>query len=272
MYTENIVQVLSTLSQMAVGQVADAAAANADAAKVQSIWDFILKGGPMMYPLALGSFVAITVIVERIISLRQRKIIPQEFLPGLNQQLENHPNDYSEALGYCQKDASPIANIFSAAIKRLNGPIEAVEKHIQEAGQREILKLRKNLRSLSVIAAIAPLMGLLGTIFGMILAFQTVATSSGSLGKAEVLAKGIYQAMITTAAGLMLAIPVLIAYHMFCAKIDRLVAVMDEITLDFVEQHAETNLIRESTKPKLQKIDAESILKKNEKKVKTASA
>lgn len=272
MYIENIIQALTTLLPLAVGQAAADAAANTDAAKVQSIWDFILKGGPMMYPLALGSFVAITVIVERVTSLRQRKIIPQEFLPGLNQQLENHPNDYSEALSYCRKDASPIANIFAAAIKRLNGPIETVEKHIQEAGQREILKLRKYLRSLSVIASIAPLMGLLGTIFGMIIAFQTVATSGGALGKAEVLAKGIYQAMITTAAGLLLAIPVLIAYHMFCAKIDRIVAEMDELTLNFVEEHAETNLIQESTKPKLHQVDTKAMLKKNGKKVKAASA
>ena len=192
MYTENIIQALMTLSSSAVGQVAADAAANPDAAaKVQSIWDFVLKGGPMMYPLGLCSFVAITVIVERLISLRQRNVIPRDFLPGLNQQMENHPNNYSEALSYCQKNTSPIANIFTAAIKRLNGPIETVEKHIQESGQREVLKLRKYLRSLSVIAAIAPLMGLLGTIFGMIIAFQTVATSGGALGKAEILAKGI---------------------------------------------------------------------------------
>ena len=81
-------------------------------------------------------------------------------------------------------------------------------------------------------------MGLLGTIFGMIKAFQTVATSGEALGKTELLAEGIYQAMITTAAGLLVAIPVIIAYHLLCAKIDRLVEEMDRITLEFVEQYA----------------------------------
>jgi biopolymer transport protein ExbB len=91
---------------------------------------------------------------------------------------------------------------------------------------------------LAVIASIAPLLGLLGTIFGMIDAFQTVAVSGEALGRTESLAKGIYQAMITTAAGLMVAIPVLIGYHWLAGKIDRLVGEMDRMTVEFVEQHA----------------------------------
>ncbi len=94
-------------------------------------------------------------------------------------------------------------------------------------------------------------MGLLGTIFGMILAFQTVATSGEALGKAELLAKGIYQAMITTAAGLSLAIPVVVAYHYFSSKIERLVLEMDQLTVEFLEDFTYPDHIASETGPKL---------------------
>ena len=147
-------------------------------------------------------------------------------------------DDKDEALEYCRANSSPVANVFAAGIKKLGESVELVERHIQEAGQREVLKLRRYLRSLVVIASISPLLGLLGTIFGMITAFQTVAASSEALGKAELLAKGIYEAMITTAAGLLVAIPVIVAYHMISAKVDRLVDEMDRMAVEFVEEHA----------------------------------
>ncbi len=113
---------------------------------------------------------------------------------------------------------------------------EAVEKSIEEAGEREVLKMRKYLRALAVIASVTPLMGLLGTIIGMIMAFQTVAMSGEALGKTEMLAGGIYQARISTAAGLSVAIPVLICYHWISAKIERLVADIDQLSVDFVDE------------------------------------
>ena len=206
--------------------------------QIQSIWDFVLKGGPMMIPIGLCSLIALAVIVERLASLRRRSVIPPDFLPTLKAALDNGDDDRSKALDHCKKDGSPLALIFFAGVKRLAEPVEVLEKHIQEAGQRAVFQMRKNLRGLSVIGSICPLMGLLGTIFGMIKAFQTVATSGEALGKTELLAEGIYQAMITTAAGLLVAIPVIIAYHLLCAKIDRLVEEMDRITLEFVEQYA----------------------------------
>jgi biopolymer transport protein ExbB len=204
--------------------------------EVQSIWDFIVKGGLMMIPIGLCSIIALTVVVERLISLRRRHVMPGKFLPGLKRVLKERPGDKSRAIAYCRKNASPVANVFAAGIKKLDRSIESVEKNIQEAGEREALKLRKFLRVLAVIASVAPLMGLLGTIFGMITAFQTVALSAEALGKTELLAGGIYEAMITTAAGLLVAIPVLISYHWISAKIDKLVMDIDRMTVDFVEE------------------------------------
>ncbi len=205
---------------------------------VNSVWDFILKGGIMMIPIGLCSLVAMAVFMERIVVLRRNRVIPGSFLPGLDLILESQPDDPAEALVYCRESDCPVARVFTAGIRRLRGPIELMEKHIAEEGERESLTLRKNLRVLSVIAAISPLLGLLGTIFGMITAFQTVAVSGEALGKTELLAGGIYAAMITTAAGLIVAIPVLIMYHWLTAKIERLVMEMDRMTVEFIESHS----------------------------------
>ncbi|MHC5002218.1 MAG: MotA/TolQ/ExbB proton channel family protein, partial [Planctomycetota bacterium] len=220
-----------SISSMLVNVLAAAPPAEgadvASAVQVNSVWDFVVKGGVMMIPIGICSLVALAVVAERVISLRRPSIIPPSFLPGLKDALRKHPGDRSHALKLCERDGSPIANVMAAGIKRLGAPLEVVEKHIQEAGERQVLKLRRFVRVLSVIAAITPLLGLLGTIFGMINAFQTVAMSGEALGKAELLAEGIYEAMITTAAGLSIAIPVLVCYHWISAKIEKLVMDID---------------------------------------------
>ena len=226
-----------TMAIFAQASVAAEAVADVPAAvQIQSLWDFITKGGVVMIPIGLCSFVALAVFVERLISLRRSLVIPATFLPGLKKTLRTNPNDKTKAIAYCRKNASPVANVFAAGIKKLDGSIESIQQRIEEAGQREVLKLRRFLRVLSVIASVTPLMGLLGTIFGMIKAFQTVAVSPDALGKTELLATGIYEAMITTAAGLTVAIPVLIAYHWISAKIDRLVMDIDEMSVEFLEE------------------------------------
>ena len=237
MIYETIVTVVLTMGQTEGASLTGGAGS---AAQIGSVWDFIVKGGPIMIPIALCSLVALTVVIERLLSLRRRRVLPPSFVPGLKKVFKESNGDKDKALAYCSRHASPLADVFAAGIKRLGDAVESVEKRIQEAAQREVIKLRKYLRSLSVIASIAPLMGLLGTIFGMIIAFQTVATSGEALGKAELLAKGIYQAMITTAAGLLVAIPVLIAYHWISSKIDHLVCEMDSLTVAFFEDYVDS--------------------------------
>ena len=231
---------ITALGRVILGQVDGAigpgSAEAISGSSIQSVWDFMVKGGPMMIPIGICSLVALAVIIERLLTLRRRSVIPPDFLPGLQAVLDDGIDDRTAALEHCREDGSPVANIFATGIKRLNEPVELLEKHVQEAGQREVLQLRKFLRLLALIASIAPLMGLLGTIFGMIKAFQTVAMSGEALGKAELLAQGIYQAMITTAAGLLVAIPALIGYHWICAKIENLVAELKEqASLEMVE-------------------------------------
>ena len=252
--------IIAALGTLILGQATGGPAADpnaSSAAQVQSVWDLVVKGGPMMIPIGIASFLAFTVFIERLFSLRRDNVIPSGFLDGVRESLDKDLDDRTAAIEYCRRTESHIADIFAVGIKRLGEPIELLEKHVQEAGQRAVLKLRKFLRILSVIAAIAPLMGLLGTIFGMIKAFQTVAMSGESLGKAELLATGIYEAMITTAAGLIVAIPTLIAYHWICSIIDDLVAEMDRMTCDFVEEYALSSVGRPS-KPDNQPLSEES--------------
>ncbi|MBW7906413.1 MAG: MotA/TolQ/ExbB proton channel family protein [Phycisphaerae bacterium] len=207
----------------------------ASAAQINSLWDLLVKGGPMMIPIGICSLVALAVLVERLLVLRRSRVMPPNFLPGLAAALGRDRRDTESALAYCRQADNPIANILAAALRRIHEPPDRLEKQVEQAGEREMLALRKHLRTLSVIVGVAPMLGLLGTVFGMIEAFRTVASAGEALGQTEALAKGIYEALITTAAGLLVAIPAMIAYHWIAARVERLVTEMDAVTVDFVE-------------------------------------
>jgi biopolymer transport protein ExbB len=200
-----------------------------------SVWDFALKGGLMMIPLGLCSLIVLAVTAERLITLRRRAIVPPRFYPELKRILESKPVDTAEAVRYAEGNASPLARTLAPAVKRLGRPAGLVREKVIEAGEQEVALLRKHTRLLSVIAAVAPLMGLTGTIFGMIKAFQTVASSGEALGRTEMLAAGIYEAMITTAAGLLVAIPSLVFYNWVMARVDRAAHHLSVIGADFIE-------------------------------------
>lgn len=215
--------------------------------QMQSVWDYVVKGGILMIPIGICSLLTVTLITERLTSLRRQRIVPKAFLPALKKSIKEDGFDRKKLLTVCKKYRSPAANVMTMAIKRLGMPLEVIERHIEESGMREQLKLRRFLRGLSVIAAVSPLLGLLGTIFGMIEAFQTVADSGDAMGQAEMLATGIYQAMVTTAAGLIVAIPALLGYHFIAARVDRLVVEMDSVAAEFIEELIDHHLNSSAT-------------------------
>lgn len=198
----------------------------------ESVWDFVIKGGPTMIAIALCSLIAVAVIVERLAILRRRRVIPPDFIAGLKAVWA----DRARALEFCRANASPAAKILEAAVRRRGERIEAVEKAVEEAGRREMVRLRHRMRLLGALPQISTMLGLLGTIFGMIKTFQAVAASGQSLGKTELLAKGIFEAWTCTAAGLLVAIPVLIAYHTLMGRIDALIVELDQMAVDWVEE------------------------------------
>ncbi len=219
-----------------------AAPADADAAAAGaiSVWEFVLKGGVMMIPIGICSLVALAVVVERLMVLSRPRVLPSGLSKKVDEALDSGADDKVErAMEVCRKDDSPLARVLAAGVRRLGRPVDQVEKALSDAGEWETLQLRKRLRVLSVCASVSPLLGLTGTIFGMITAFQTVAVSGEALGKAELLAEGIYEAMVTTAAGLLVAIPALICYHWLTARIERLASGMDRAAVALVERYAE---------------------------------
>lgn len=200
-----------------------------------SVFELATKGGVMMIPITLCSLVVVAVVLERLAVLRKSRVVPPSFEKKLHAAMES--GGTTQAREACKKHDSPAARVVAAGLDKLGHGAEIVEKHLTAQGEHELHLLRKRLRMLTVIAAIAPLLGLTGTIFGMIRAFQTVAMSGESLGKAELLAGGIYEAMITTAAGLLVAIPTIIFYHWLVSRVDGLARELDRIAVDFVERY-----------------------------------
>lgn len=200
-----------------------------------SVFELATKGGIMMIPIVLCSLVVVAVVLERLAVLRLPRVVPPGFEKKLHAAMQaGGPSDAKEV---CKKSNSPAARVIAAGLDKLGHAHEIVEKHLTAQGEHELFLLRKRLRMLTVIAAIAPLLGLTGTIFGMIRAFQTVAMSGESLGKAELLAGGIYEAMITTAAGLLVAIPTIIFYHWLTSRVDIIARELDRVAVDFVERY-----------------------------------
>jgi len=198
----------------------------------ESLFELLLKGGWVMVPLALCSILAVAFIIERFIGLRRTKIIPEGFVGGLKEAFG--PSADAEAgVKYCQEHPSTVSVIFRAGMSRMSLGHVAMEKAIEDAGQRETYKLKRSLRPLSLIAAISPLLGLLGTVYGLITAFQS-AWGMG-VGRGDALAKGIYEALVTTATGLTLAIPVLVIYQVLCSKVDGFVDDIDEDAIELLD-------------------------------------
>ncbi len=203
-----------------------------------TVYELLQQGGYIMYPIYLLSIVMLAFAIERAVSLRRRRILPPQFILNLRSLVAARPLDSEKILTYCQANPSPISRIFQAAVKRLKRPLPEIEKTIEDAGAREVRQLRRNCRVLSGVAYISPLLGLLGTVLGMIKCFSQVSTGE-ALGKAQLLAEGIYQALVTTAGGLTVAIPAAVLYLMFMAKIEKLVGEMDNLSIEFIESVVE---------------------------------
>lgn len=196
-----------------------------DPTQKETIFSLLMKGGPIMIPLGICSVIAVTVALERLLSLRVNNVVPIDFFKSLKRiQDEGKEGALDKIVEYCDKNSSPIGRIVKAAILKYKGHHDkhTIEKVFEDHAGREVGRMHRSLRALKVVAAVSPLLGLLGTVFGMIRAFQTVALSTDSFGKAEKLAHGIYEAMVTTATGLTIAIPTLLVFYFLSHKVDKL--------------------------------------------------
>ena len=195
----------------------------------------IRQGGVLMIPILICSVVLVVFVMERLMFLRRGRVIPRPFVRGVIEQLEQQQLDREEAIELCEENGSPIAELFIAALKKWGRPAVEVEQAILDAGERVTSELRKHLRLFNAISNITPLLGLLGTVLGMIDAFNSIAQAD-AMGRPELLASGIGSALLTTAAGLSVAIPAYAAYTFFVGRTDRLILEMDALGQNVVEQ------------------------------------
>lgn len=203
-----------------------------------TILELLKKGGPVMYPLYLCSIIMVAFGIERAVSLRTKRVLPADIVEKIRSVTSKEPGnlDSQKLLNEIQAYENPIARVVKAGLRKADRPVPEIEKAIEDAGEKEAGLMRRNCRVLSIVASISPLLGLLGTVLGMIRAFMTVAAREEALGRTELLASGIYQALVTTAAGLTIAIPALVLYYIYVEKVERLVSEMDDITIDLVEK------------------------------------
>ncbi|QPJ60424.1 MAG: MotA/TolQ/ExbB proton channel family protein [Candidatus Nitronauta litoralis] len=214
---------------------ASSALAQQKAPVVTTNWSLISifqKGGWMMYPITLCSIFVVGIGIERAYSLRRKNIINPDFL----RKVRTHWNwkDIQLGLQLCKTYDNALARILKAGLLRFGGKVDEIERAIEGAGQHEASLLTSNLRLLGAVANITPMLGLLGTVFGMIKAFNVISQSG--TGNPGLVASGISEALITTAAGMLVGIPALALYHYFRGRIDSFVFEMEEISVQLVEE------------------------------------
>lgn len=196
------------------------------------MWDLIQKGGPMMYLIMLSSVLAFGVVIERIYHLNRARIDADKFMDDIMNVMKR--NKIIEAIELCNSTPGPIAHIVKAGILKHDRSKHEIKEAIDEAAQLEVPRLEKHLPILATIAYIAPLLGLLGTVTGMIKAFQVIQQKASALVPVNPgdLAGGIWEALLATLAGLSVAIPTYVAYNYLLSQVDNLVYDMERSATD----------------------------------------
>lgn len=207
---------------------------------VQSLWELFLAGGFLMWPIVAMSVVVVAFGLERLWSLRSSRFVPRPLIDGLARLCADGPFDPRKAYRLCQEHPSVLATVVTVLLQKIGRPLPEVEHAVEAAKEREASRLYANIRPITLAVSVTPLLGLLGTVQGMILAFYTTANLQAGANRAAELAQGIYVALITTFAGLCVAIPASLIAHFLEGRIlagfrrvDDVVAAM----LPFVEKY-----------------------------------
>ncbi|MEJ5261482.1 MAG: MotA/TolQ/ExbB proton channel family protein [Ignavibacterium sp.] len=204
-----------------------------------NLFEIFLKGGFIMWLILATSVVGLAVVIDRFLVLRKARINVPAFMVRIRGFIKK--KDISGAISYCMEEKSPVANIVRKGLKKYKYGHDRVKEAIENAGSQEISKLEKGLTILATVAGIAPLLGFLGTVTGMIQAFMTIQDLAGAANPSD-LAGGIWEALITTAFGLIVGIPALAFYNYFLSAVKRLVGEMETVANDVVDviQEGET--------------------------------
>lgn len=190
------------------------------------------EGGVLMFPIMAVSIVAVAITLERFYTLRRATIDTREFMDAMRTVLRQ--NRVQEAIAICDETDAPVARIMKAGILKHNRSKEDIREAIEDAGHLEIPRLERYMSALATCANIAPLLGLLGTVQGMIKAFAQIQHKQGQVNPSD-LAEGIGNALITTAAGLTVAIPTLVVYNYFVTRVENMILEMEISSSELVE-------------------------------------
>ena len=189
-------------------------------------WLFLERGGPIMVPLILCSIIVLAIVIERAFSLRKKKVLVPEIISVI--ETIKKPEDIHLAISICQKNEGAFANIVQLGLENKDLPNDELKELIADQGRQEARSFEKGLGVIETIAGIAPLLGLLGTVTGMIKVFTVI--SEQGLGQTQALSGGISEALITTVVGLSIGIPSLVLYNYFTEKAENLIMDIEKFT------------------------------------------
>jgi biopolymer transport protein ExbB len=188
------------------------------------MWEIVRAGGPMMWPIILCSVIAVAIVFERLWTLQDRRVLPADLVPRVQQLID--ANQVTDRVIDAIEKNSPLGRVLAVGLANRNRPREIMMDRLEDTGRHVVHELERFLNTLGTIAGIAPLLGLLGTVTGIIRAFNAIKVSG--LGDPRILSGGIAEALVATAGGLLVAIPALIAYRYLRGRVDRIVVQMEK--------------------------------------------
>jgi len=204
----------------------------APAQQTVSVWDLTLAGGPLMIPIIASSFFAIYIFVDRLLTINKANQNADVFMGRIKELVLK--GDINGAKMLCAQFDTPVARMIEKGVSRIGSPLKNIEASIENVGKIELFKLEKNLSILATVAGAAPMMGFLGTVMGMVTAFISISQEEGSVSP-KLLADGIYTAMITTVAGLIVGIIAYLSYNFLVTRVSKVVHKMEFSSIEFID-------------------------------------
>lgn len=204
-----------------------------------TVLELLLKGGYMMIPIFLLWIVAIYIFIQRLLVIKKSSQTPENFKDQIREKVSK--GDIEGARVLCAQTNTPVARMIEKGVERIGSPLKNIEVSIENIGKIEVYRLEKNLGMLATISGAAPMIGFLGTVTGMIQAFISIAQEEGAVSP-KLLSSGIYEAMITTAAGLFVGILAYLGYNYLITRVQKLIHSMEYNSIDFID------LLQEPTK------------------------
>jgi biopolymer transport protein ExbB len=200
--------------------------------ETMSLWQLALKGGPVMIPIAVLSLIAVYIIIERYLVIRKSSRDETSFMNNIRDFIKSGNIDAARSLSH--NTQSPIARMIEKGVSRIGKPLGDIEKAIENVGNIEIFKLERGLSLLATCAGAAPMLGFLGTVTGMVRAFYNMS-QAGEQIKLNLLSGGMYEAMITTVAGLIVGICALIGYNLLASMVHKIVFKLESSSIEFMD-------------------------------------